>query len=188
MDSGCAARSHPSGRKGAASLQTQRWEKTWRARDPGCVATEIAGLRRDHVSLPTTASSRRRLVRARGPHDTLERIKETLLLAEAHGRDFAHVLAIAPRPYASRWKDLEPHVVAKGWRRSHLIDPELSPVRPERRGRAAAPESKGSAVVKPAAMTLREVDDAIIDCDRECYFESGKQLLAVKAGFRQDNV
>ncbi len=110
------------------------------------------------------------------------------MLAEAHDRDFAHVLAIAPRPYASRWKDLEPHVVAKGWRRSHLIDPEPSPVRPERRGRAAAPESKGSAVVKPVAMTLREVDDAIIDCDRECYFESGKQLLAVKAGVRKDNV
>jgi anaerobic magnesium-protoporphyrin IX monomethyl ester cyclase len=28
--------------------QTQFWEKTWRARDPGCVATEIADLKRNH--------------------------------------------------------------------------------------------------------------------------------------------
>jgi anaerobic magnesium-protoporphyrin IX monomethyl ester cyclase len=100
------------------------------------------------------------------PHETPERVKETLALAKAYDPDFAHFLAIAPWPYAAMWRDLEPHVVSRDWRRYNLIDP----------------------VVKPVAMTLREVDDAIVDCYRKFYFEKGKQLLSMKPGFRKDYV
>ena len=100
------------------------------------------------------------------PHETPAHVKETLALAKEYDPDFAHFLAIAPWPYASMWKDLEPHVVSKDWRRYNLIDP----------------------VVKPTAMTIREVDDAIIDCYRKFYFEKGRQLLSMRPGFRKDYV
>ncbi len=100
------------------------------------------------------------------PNETPEHIKETLALAKAYDPDFAHFLAIAPWPYAAMWKDLEPHVATRDWRRYNLIDP----------------------VVKPVAMTLREIDDAIIDCYRSFYFSKGKQLLAMRPGFRRDYV
>ncbi len=236
--------------------QTQFWEKSWRARDPGCVANEIADLRRkygvDVVLLtdeyPTGDRSRweafldrmieldlgvdllmetrvEDIVRDRDilwkyvkarvvhvyvgieatdqatlnlvnkettvdqgklalelldqhglisetsfvlgfPNETKEHVKETLALAKAYDPDFAHFLAIAPWPYAAMWKDLEPYVVSRDWRRYNLIDP----------------------VVKPVEMTIREVDDAIIDCYRSFYFEKGKRLLAMKPGFRRDYV
>ena len=100
------------------------------------------------------------------PHETPERIKETLALAKSYDPDFAHFLAIAPWPYAAMWKDLEPYVVSRDYRRYNLIDP----------------------VVKPEAMSLREVDDAIIDCYRSFYFSKGKQLLAMRPGFRKEYV
>jgi anaerobic magnesium-protoporphyrin IX monomethyl ester cyclase len=236
--------------------QTQFWEKTWRARDPACVAAEIAHLRRAHGvdvvlltdEYPTSDRARWEafldrmieldldvhllmetrvpdIVRDRDilpkyvkakivhvyvgieatdqatlnlvgkettvdenklalqllsdhdlisetsfvlgfPHETPAHVKETLALAKEYDPDFAHFLAIAPWPYASMWKDLEPHVVSRDWRRYNLIDP----------------------VVKPVAMTIREVDDAIVDCYRKFYFEKGTQLLRMKPGFRRDYV
>lgn len=100
------------------------------------------------------------------PHETPEHVRETLALAKEYDPDFAHFLAIAPWPYAAMWKDLEPHVVSRDWRRYNLIDP----------------------VVKPIGMTIREVDDAIVDCYRRFYFEKGKQLLSMRPGFRKDYV
>ncbi len=236
--------------------QTQFWEKSWRARDPGCVANEIADLRREHgvdvvlltdeyptgdrsrweafldrvieldldvdllmetrvedivrdrdilwkyvkagvvhvyVGIEATDQATLNLVNKEStvdqgklalelldqhdlvsetsfvlgfPNETKEHVKETLALAKAYDPDFAHFLAIAPWPYAAMWKDLEPYVVSRDWRRYNLIDP----------------------VVKPVAMTIREVDDAIIDSYRSFYFDKGKQLLAMKPGFRRDYV
>src|SRR6266540_3806417 len=100
------------------------------------------------------------------PHEIPEHVRETLALAKDYDPDFAHFLAIAPWPYAAMWQDLEPHVVSRDWRRYNLIDP----------------------VVKPVAMTLRDVDDAIIDCYRSFYFSKGTQLLAMRLGFRRDYV
>jgi anaerobic magnesium-protoporphyrin IX monomethyl ester cyclase len=236
--------------------QTQFWEKTWRARDPRCVAAEIEGLKRDfgvdvvlltdeyptgdrarweafldrmieldlgvdllmetrvpdivrdrdilwkyvkarivHVYVGIEATDQATLILVNKettvdenklalqllsehdlvsetsfvlgfPHETPEHVKETLALAKEYDPDFAHFLAIAPWPYAAMWKDLEPHVVSRDWRRYNLIDP----------------------VVKPVAMTIREVDDAIIDCYRSFYFSKGKQLLAMRPGFRKEYV
>lgn len=100
------------------------------------------------------------------PGETPEHVKETLALAKEYDPDFAHFLAIAPWPYASMWKELEPYVVSRDYRRYNLIDP----------------------VVKPKAMTLSDIDDAIIDCYRSFYFSKGKQLLAMQPGFRREYV
>jgi anaerobic magnesium-protoporphyrin IX monomethyl ester cyclase len=100
------------------------------------------------------------------PGETPEHVRETLALAKSYDPDFAHFLAIAPWPYAEMWKDLEPYVVSRDYRRYNLIDP----------------------VVKPDAMTLREIDDAIIDCYRSFYMDKGRQLLAMRPGFRKDYV
>ncbi len=236
--------------------QTRFWEKTWRARDPGCVATDIADLHRDfgvdvvlltdeyptgdrgrwealldrlieldlgvdllmetrvedivrdrdilwkyvkagvvhvYVGIEATDQATLDLVRKETtiddgkralelldahdlvsetsfvlgfPGETPEHVKQTLALAKAYDPDFAHFLAIAPWPYAAMWSELEPHVVSRDWRRYNLIDP----------------------VVKPVAMSLRDVDDAIVDCYRSFYFEKGKRLLGMKPGFRRDYV
>ena len=236
--------------------QTQFWEKSWRARDPGCVAAEIATLRRqygvDVVLLtdeyPTSDAARweafldrvieldlgvdllmetrvQDIVRDRDilwkykkagvvhvyvgieatdqatldlvhkemsvdegklalqllsahdlisetsfvlgfPGETPEHIRETLALAKAYDPDFAHFLAIAPWPYAAMWPELAPYVVSRDYRKYNLIDP----------------------VVKPEAMTLRQIDDAIIDCYRSFYMDKGRQLLSMKPGFRREYV
>lgn len=92
------------------------------------------------------------------PGETPEHVKETLAQACEYDPDFAHFLAIAPWPYAPMWKELEPHVTTRDYRRYNLIDP----------------------VVKPQAMTLEEVDKAIIDCYRHFYMKKGHALLKLK--------
>ncbi len=98
------------------------------------------------------------------PDETPERVKATLELAKAYDPDFAHFLAIAPWPYAPMWKDLERHVVSRDYRRYNLVDP----------------------VVKPEAMTLDEVDAAIVDCYRSFYMDKAHRLLKMPPGFRRD--
>ena len=98
------------------------------------------------------------------PHETPEHVKETLALAKSYDPDFAHFLAIAPWPYAAMWKDLEPHVATRDWRRYNLIDP----------------------VVKPVAMTIGQIDDAIVDCYASFYLEKGRRVLRMAPGFRKD--
>lgn len=100
------------------------------------------------------------------PGETPAHVQETLALAKAYDPDFAHFLAIAPWPYAAMWPELAPHVATRDYRRYNLVDP----------------------VVKPEAMTLREIDDAIVACYRSFYMDKGRQLLAMKPGFRREYV
>jgi len=81
------------------------------------------------------------------PDETPEKIKSTLALAKEYDPDNAHFLAITPWPYAELWRDLEPFVVTRDYRKYNLIDP----------------------VVRPKAMTLGDVDNAIVDCYRSFY-------------------
>jgi anaerobic magnesium-protoporphyrin IX monomethyl ester cyclase len=234
--------------------QTQFWEKSWRARDPRCVADELAMLRRRHgvdvalltdeyptsdpvrwealldrlieldlgmdllmetrvqdivrdrailpkyrragivhvyvgveatdqatldlVHKETAVEESRQALRLLDEHDfvsetsfvlglpgeTPEHVRQTLALAKEYDPDNAHFLAIAPWPYAEMWKDLEPHVATRDYRRYNLIDP----------------------VVKPVAMTLGEVDGAIVDCYRSFYMDKARDLLRMPAGPRKD--
>jgi len=145
------------GYSGGDSLEPISWDEWFKAFDENKLALQLLN---EHDLISETSFV------LGFPHETPERVKETLALAKEYDPDFAHFLAIAPWPYAAMWKDLEPHVVSRDWRRYNLIDP----------------------VVKPIAMSLRDIDDAIIDCYRKFYFSKGTQLLAMKPGFRREYV
>ncbi len=81
------------------------------------------------------------------PDETEDSIARTLELALEFNPDFAHFLAIAPWPYSDIYQDLKDYVVEYDYRKYNLIDP----------------------VIKPKAMTLEELDKAIIDCYRAFY-------------------
>ncbi|MDD5757895.1 MAG: radical SAM protein [Desulfobulbaceae bacterium] len=73
------------------------------------------------------------------PDETPESIKNTVDLALHYNPDMAFFLAIAPWPYADLYPTLEPHIATDDYRRYNLVDP----------------------VVKPIAMTLSEVSEAL---------------------------
>lgn len=81
------------------------------------------------------------------PDDTEESIAKTLELAIEFNPDFAHFLAIAPWPYSDIYNDLKGYIAVDDYRRYNLIDP----------------------IIKPKAMTLEELDRAIVDCYRAFY-------------------
>jgi anaerobic magnesium-protoporphyrin IX monomethyl ester cyclase len=81
------------------------------------------------------------------PDDTNESIEQMIEMAREYNPDFAHFLAIAPWPYADMYKDLEPYIVDRDYRKYNLIDP----------------------VVKPKNMTIEEIDMQIINGYRSFY-------------------
>jgi anaerobic magnesium-protoporphyrin IX monomethyl ester cyclase len=98
------------------------------------------------------------------PEETPESVRETLAKAKAFNPDFAHFLAIAPWPYADMYADLEPFVEVRDYRKYNLVDP----------------------VVKPKAMTLAQIDKAIVDGYREFYMGKMKELVSMKDPFRKE--
>jgi anaerobic magnesium-protoporphyrin IX monomethyl ester cyclase len=81
------------------------------------------------------------------PEETTASIEETLRLANYYSPDLAHFLALAPWPYADMYADLEPFVEDRDYAKYNLVE----------------------AVIKPRAMTLDDVNRAIIDCYRKFY-------------------
>jgi anaerobic magnesium-protoporphyrin IX monomethyl ester cyclase len=81
------------------------------------------------------------------PDETPEKIRTTLELSKSYDPDNAHYLAITPWPYADLWRELEPYVATRDYRKYNLIDP----------------------VVRPREMSLADVDNAIVDCYRSFY-------------------
>ncbi|MBI5508163.1 MAG: cobalamin B12-binding domain-containing protein [Deltaproteobacteria bacterium] len=98
------------------------------------------------------------------PDDTPETIKRTLELSKTYDPDFAHYLAITPWPYADIWNDLAPYVVSDDYRKYNLIDP----------------------VIRPKAMTLDDVDNAIVDCYRSFYTAKAVSLATDRNAARRD--
>lgn len=89
------------------------------------------------------------------PDETEDSIARTLELALEFNPDFAHFLAIAPWPYADIYADLSPYIVERDYRKYNLIDP----------------------VIKPKAMTLQELDRAIVDCYRAFYMNRYAEMM-----------
>jgi anaerobic magnesium-protoporphyrin IX monomethyl ester cyclase len=89
------------------------------------------------------------------PDETEESIARTLELAMEFNPDMAHFLAIAPWPYSDIYKDLEPYIVVRDYRKYNLIDP----------------------IIKPKAMTLAELDKAIVDCYRAFYMNRYAEMM-----------
>lgn len=90
------------------------------------------------------------------PDETPEKIRRTLELAKSYDPDNAHFLTITPWPYADLWRDLEPYVATRDFRKYNLIEP----------------------VVRPRAMSLEDVDNAIVDCYRSFYTAKALSVFA----------
>lgn len=100
------------------------------------------------------------------PEDTPESIERTIEQAIDMDPDFAHFLAIAPWPYAAIYPELAPYVAVGDYRRYNLVD----------------------AVVKPAAMSLDEVERAIVEGYRRFYMAKFSRLDSLADGFRRDYI
>ncbi|MBI3182643.1 MAG: cobalamin B12-binding domain-containing protein [Myxococcales bacterium] len=96
------------------------------------------------------------------PEETTASIERTLALATEYDPDFCHFLAITPWPYADVYGELEPYIEIRDFERYNLVEP----------------------VVRPKAMTLAELDRAIVDCYRRFYMGKLDGLLAEKSDFR----
>lgn len=98
------------------------------------------------------------------PHETKASIERTLSLAKHYNPDFAHFLALAPWPYADMYEEMKPFIVEKDYRKYNLIDP----------------------VIKPAAMTVQEIDRAIISCYQQFYMGKMTELVTLDDRFKKD--
>jgi len=98
------------------------------------------------------------------PHETKETIRETLKLAQFFNPDMAHFLAITPWPYADLWEEMKDRVRIRDYSKYNLIDP----------------------VVEPHAMTLRDLDAAIIACYRDFYMRKMTDFRNFPDAFRRD--
>ena len=97
------------------------------------------------------------------PNETPESIERTIEAAIAYNPDFCHFLAICPWPYADMYEELKPYIETRDYRKYNLIDP----------------------VIKPEKMTLKQVDEAIVECYRRFYMGKLHQLKDMKDPFRK---
>jgi anaerobic magnesium-protoporphyrin IX monomethyl ester cyclase len=97
------------------------------------------------------------------PDETKESIDRTIEQALIYNPDFAHFLAITPWPYADIYKELEPYVAEHDYRKYNLVDP----------------------IIKPKAMSLEQVDQAILDGYRRFYMGKFKEMLDERDDFKR---
>jgi len=88
------------------------------------------------------------------PDETMDSIERTLRLAIEFNPDFAHFLAIAPWPYSDIYDELKDYIAVTDYKKYNLIDP----------------------IIKPRAMSLEEMDPAIVDCYRAFYLKQYAEL------------
>ncbi|MCK4910265.1 MAG: hypothetical protein KAR83_01420, partial [Thermodesulfovibrionales bacterium] len=98
------------------------------------------------------------------PDDTKESIEQTIKLIKEYDPDFAHFLAIAPWPYSDLYKELEPYIVERDYKKYNLIDP----------------------IVKPRNMTLEDIDIQIINGYRDFYMNKFMQMEESDDEFRKE--
>jgi anaerobic magnesium-protoporphyrin IX monomethyl ester cyclase len=98
------------------------------------------------------------------PEETKESIEETLRVARAFNPDFAHFLAITPWPYAEFYREVAEYIEVHDYSQYNLIEP----------------------ILRPRAMSLREIDLAIIDCYRRFYMPKMISFRKISDPFRRD--
>lgn len=98
------------------------------------------------------------------PHETKETISRTLELARLFNPDMAHFLCITPWPYAGLWEEMKDRVRVRDYSKYNLIEP----------------------IVEPWAMTLAEVDAAIVACYRDFYMAKMHDFAAFPDEFRRN--
>lgn len=98
------------------------------------------------------------------PDDTFQSIGRTLEIAKVFNPDFAHFLAIAPWPYSDIYEELKPFVAVKDYTKYNLIDP----------------------IIKPKAMSLEDVDMAIVNCYRDFYMNKFMEMMGEEDEFKRE--
>jgi anaerobic magnesium-protoporphyrin IX monomethyl ester cyclase len=98
------------------------------------------------------------------PHETEASVQRTLELALDYDPDMAHFLCITPWPYADLWHEMRDRVRVRDYSKYNLIDP----------------------VVAPRAMSLRQVDLAIIRCYRDFYMKKMREYGDYPDPFRRE--
>ena len=97
-------------------------------------------------------------------NETKESIERTFQIANQFNPDFAHFLAITPWPYAELYEEMKDHIENHDLRDYNLIEP----------------------IIKPHAMTLKQIDYAIIDCYRRFYMPRMMKFATDKDPFRKN--
>lgn len=97
------------------------------------------------------------------PHETEATIEQTLRLAKHFDPDMAHFLCITPWPYADLWAEMKDRVRIFDYSQYNLIEP----------------------VVEPLAMSLEELDAAIVRCYRDFYMGKMRDFMSYPDEFRR---
>ncbi len=98
------------------------------------------------------------------PHETEESVKRTLELSKFFDPDMAHYLCITPWPYADLWDEMKDRVRVFDYSQYNLIEP----------------------IVEPEAMSLNEIDAAIVRCYRDFYMGKMRDFADYPDEFRRD--
>ncbi len=81
------------------------------------------------------------------PEETEEHVRQTLEAARYFDPDMAHFIAITPWPYSDIYHEVKDHIAVDDYSQYNLIEP----------------------IIQPMAMSLREIDEAMIRCYRDFY-------------------
>lgn len=98
------------------------------------------------------------------PEETRETIERTKDLALYFNPDMAHFLAITPWPYADMYEEMKPYIAIDDYDSYNLIEP----------------------VIEPKSLTLKELDEAIIECYRAFYAPRMGKPSPYPDAFRRD--
>ncbi len=98
------------------------------------------------------------------PGETRASIARTLELSKHYNPDFAHFLAITPWPYSDLYPSLRERIGVRDYAQYNLVTP----------------------IVKPDAMSLEEVHEAIIGCYREFYMWKVPRFASDPDPFRRE--
>ena len=97
------------------------------------------------------------------PDETEESVRRTLKMARDFNPDMAHFLAITPWPYSDLYQEVKDYIAVTDYSKYNLIEPILA----------------------PKAMTLRQIDEAIIRCYRDFYIPKMASFHKFPDAFRR---
>jgi anaerobic magnesium-protoporphyrin IX monomethyl ester cyclase len=98
------------------------------------------------------------------PEETEANVRNTLETARYFDPDMAHFLAITPWPYSELYNEVKDRIAVTDYGQYNLIEP----------------------IIEPHAMTLEEIDEAIIRCYRDFYMPKMASFRKFPDAFRRD--
>lgn len=98
------------------------------------------------------------------PEETDDSVRRTLESARHFDPDMAHFLAITPWPYSQLWEETKDYIEVTDFSKYNLIEP----------------------IIAPKAMSLRQIDEAIIRCYKDFYMSKMTAFMKYPDAFRRD--